>query len=323
MSVPPRTSGRLVQQLARHIPSRPPSGWRGPLIAVPCVAAGALLRFLIEPVAHGHIPVVLFYPFIIIASVWGGTLSGLTASVLALMIARYFWLPPPGSLAFNIAQLPTVIGFSVACGSVIFMAALFRALIRRHVEDEERAVLLAHEMKHRANNLLGILRAISEQTARSANSVAEYRALLGSRLAVLERAQHVVSETPDASVDLGSLLRGTCEPFGVDRFMFEGPAVAVPQFLATSCALLFHELGTNATKYGALSVPGGMISVTWIALENEVQLQWQEIKGPSVVAPTRSGFGSRLIKTAFPPEYGSVAIAFNPVGVHCAINFKL
>jgi two-component sensor histidine kinase len=113
------------------------------------------------------------------------------------------------------------------------------------------------------------------------------------------------------------------EPFGGDRFLIDGPSISVPPYLGTCCVLLFHELATNATKHGALSVPNGTVHVGWKVQENRVQLNWKERNGPLVAMPERTGFGSRLLKTAFPPEYGEASISFNPDGVDCRISFSL
>ena len=103
----------------------------------------------------------------------------------------------------------------------------------------------------------------------------------------------------------------------------EGPAVIVPPHLASSCALLFYELGTNATKYGALSVPDGKVAITWIEENNSVSVNWRELNGPPVSEPSRTGFGTRLLKTAFPPNYGSAAVVYDSSGVRCSIEFTL
>jgi two-component sensor histidine kinase len=203
------------------------------------------------------------------------------------------------------------------------MIALFRVLLEAHVESEQRAVLLSHEMKHRASNLLGMVQAISAQTARNASTVAEYQSLFSSRLAALAQAQQLFAENPGLPPNLRQVLQRILEPFGAARFRIDGPDVEVPKYLLTCCALLFHELATNATKYGALSSPDGIVMVKWDTQKGRVHLEWQERNGPPVVAPMRTGFGSRLLKTAFPPQYGEAAILFNSNGVCCTVSFAL
>ncbi|MGD0721354.1 MAG: HWE histidine kinase domain-containing protein [Roseiarcus sp.] len=307
--------------MARWVPSRRPTFWKGQAVAVICVAAGACLRFLLAPLVHEHIPVVVFYPFVLVASVWGGSLAGLSALVLSAAVADYLWLAPTGSFAVDVASAITLTAFAVVCLFGIFVARLLRALVEVHAEGEERAILLAHEMKHRAGNLLGVVMAISVQTARGAASVAEHQALFTARLTALARAQQLASDESDAVPELREFLRQVVEPFGSDRFVMDGPAVATPVQLGPSFALLLHELSTNAVKYGALSGPKGTVAIKWETREKFVRLDWREIDGPPVAPPARSGFGSRLLKTAFPSEYGQATLTFDPDGVRCTVYF--
>ena len=313
----------FLRRSARKIPYRSPPFWRGQLLALMCAAGGTGLRLLLQPVVHDHIPVVVFYPFVLIASVWGGTLSGLSTLVLSSAIADYLWLKPIGSFYLDPDSIITFTAFEIVCLFGIFMAAQFRAVLELHVEGEERATLLAHEIEHRTNNLFGMVRAISEQTARNATTVADHQARFDARIDALARAQQLVSERLGSPPDLRALLTQVLEPFGPDRFLIEGPNVSVPLYLGTSCALLLHELSTNATKYGSLSVPRGMVAIRWEAEQNRVRLEWRELNGPPVAAPVRRGFGSRLLKTAFPAECGDASIAFDPDGVRCTVQFAL
>jgi two-component sensor histidine kinase len=318
-----RVAKSVLRRSARKIPYRAPPFWRGQLLALFCAVSGTAIRLLLQPIVHDHIPVIVFYPFVLIASVWGGTWSGLTTLVLGAAIADYLWLPPMGRFSLDVDSGTTLIAFAIVCLFGILMAQLSRALVEVHVENEERAILLGHEIRHRANNLLGVVQAISAQTARTATSVANHQALFSKRLQALARAQQLLSEHLDAPPDLRAFLLSVIEPFGASRFQIEGPTITVPLYLGPSCALLLHELSTNATKYGALSVPEGTVSIRWQTENNRVRLEWRELNGPPVAPPTRTGFGSRLLRTAFPAEYGDAAIAFEPDGVRCTLQFAL
>jgi two-component sensor histidine kinase len=217
----------------------------------------------------------------------------------------------------------TLIAFSVACIFVVVIAQMFRSLVQLHVEGEERAILLAHEIKHRANNLFGVVQAISAQTARNATFVADHQSIFMARLTALARARQLVSEDIASSPDLRAFLTHVLEPFEGGRFVLDGPPVPVPLYLGTSCALLLHELCTNATKYGALSVPDGLVSIIWAVEMKYVRLTWKERNGPPVEPPVRTGFGTRLLKTAFPAEYGQATVAFDPDCVRCIIEYAL
>lgn len=319
--MPGRTPHEWVRRVARILPYRLPPLWQGQIIAILCAAAGAAVRFMLDPVVENHIPVAVFYPFVIVASAWGGTLSGIATMALAAVLADYFWVPPGGSFKFTVSAIIPLSAFTWFCGFAILMLSLFRALLEDRVDSEQRAVLLSHEMKHRASNLLGMAEAISAQTAQSASNVEDHHALFVSRLTALAQAQQLSIEEAATRPDLRQFLQQLLKPFGAERIVLDGPNVTVPADMATSFALLLHELATNATKHGALSVPEGVVFINWQSQGHRVRLEWQERNGPPVVAPTRTGFGSRLIRTAFPPEHGEAVILFNPDGVNCAISF--
>jgi two-component system CheB/CheR fusion protein len=92
--------------------------------------------------------------------------------------------------------------------------------------------------------------------------------------------------------------------------------------------MAFHELATNAAKYGALSAPGGEVSVRWRSQGAEggpaLLLTWQESGGPTVQPPQRRGFGSMLIEQALAAEFGgAIELAFPPEGVTCTMRLPL
>jgi two-component sensor histidine kinase len=95
-------------------------------------------------------------------------------------------------------------------------------------------------------------------------------------------------------------------------------------------AMAFHELTTNAAKYGALSVPGGRIEIRWQSVQGDggdrslLKIEWIEQGGPAVVEPQRRGFGSRLIEGSIAAEHGgSARLAFEPTGLRCEIVMPL
>ena len=95
------------------------------------------------------------------------------------------------------------------------------------------------------------------------------------------------------------------------RFVVSGPEVWLPPRLTLAFNMALHELATNAVKYGALSDDGGRVILNWDIEEGsqpaQLWLRWEEVDGPPVVAPTRRGFGSRLIERALAAEMGGTA----------------
>lgn len=307
---------RFVLRCARTIPYSRPRFWMGQLIALLSVAAAAGLRALVDPIVHGHIPVLTFFPFVLIASIWGGALSGLSAILLSAVVADVFWVS-------TIDKAITLTAFVLVCLFGLILARLLCAMVELHAEQEQRAKILAHEVKHRANNLLGVIQGVSAQTARNAKSVKEYHASLEGRVSALAAAQHLLASDGPSAGGLQCLLAHIVEPFGADRFVLEGPVVPVPDELGTSFALLLHELSTNAMKYGALSVSDGKVNIRWERAGEDLRLTWREQGGPPVTAPARTGFGTRLLNSLFTPPHGQAALEFLPDGVECCVRLKL
>ena len=310
----------LWYNFARYLLVRRLSIFESQAIAVACALSAAIIRFLLNPVVHDQVPVVVFYPFILIASIFGGTWSGVSTLILGGIIADYFWLPPHGfDLTANSSV--TLVGFAIVASLTITFARMIRALIEVNVAAKEHATLLARETKHRSLNMFGLVQAIATQTARNALTVSEYHQMFLDRLGALAHAQQLMSDDPDEPPDLRKLLQRVLQPFGLNRFAIDGPEVKIPSHLASSFALLFHELATNATKYGALSVPAGHITLYWQTVDKQISVKWQELNGPAVKEPERKGFGAQLLATAFPPEHGQAALSYLPQGVRCTIKF--
>jgi two-component sensor histidine kinase len=99
---------------------------------------------------------------------------------------------------------------------------------------------------------------------------------------------------------MGDVVKGALAGHGVsNRFIVSGPEVRLEPRAALSLSLLFHELATNAVKYGALSVPEGVVEVRWSKGASDLFLDWTERNGPPATTPERTGLGTRLIDVGF------------------------
>lgn len=159
------------------------------------------------------------------------------------------------------------------------------------------------ELAHRFKNILTITRSIVGQTLATAASIEEARRLTDQRLASLNGAIDLLLSNDWQPAPLDVLARRALAPFDglAQRIHVEGPSVRVGPSAGLTLTLAFHELTTNAIKYGALSDSAGTVTLTWRVLESdnsELWVQWTERDGPTVVCPQRQGFGTRLICTA-------------------------
>jgi two-component sensor histidine kinase len=317
----PRAPRPATPRWIRDLLLNSPGFWWGQAIALLCTAVAVVVRLALSPIASHGAPFLSFLPAVLVATLLAGARAGITTAVLAVPIAGYLWLAPPASASLDSDSWLRLIGFCCFSVLLIVCTTLLRALVRTLVESEERALILAHEMTHRARNVLGLIQAIERQTFQSATSLAEFQTLFEARLVALSRAQDLIVENPNFPTDLLTLLDRVLEPFDRARFHFDGAAAGVPHEIGATLALLFHELGTNSLKYGALSAPAGAIDVTWLMQDDTIRLNWRERGGPKVVPPSRAGFGSRLMQTAFPPGCGEATMAFDEAGVRCQIYF--
>lgn len=189
--------------------------------------------------------------------------------------------------------------------------------------------LMVNELNHRVKNSLAIVQAIAAQTLRSENVPETVREALTDRLMALSKAHDVLTDEKWSGAGLHELAHQAATPYGADdgeRFVVSGPPVNLPPKTAIAVALAFHELATNAAKYGALSVPDGQVRVSWRTSRpkgepRRLHLTWQEVGGPPVVEPKTTGFGARLITKGLAAELnGEVKLTFPEAGVVCTID---
>lgn len=180
----------------------------------------------------------------------------------------------------------------------------------RDVTEERMMVqaqeTLARELNHRIKNVFAMMSGLIGMTARHADSPEAMAQGLRARIGALARAHDLLSPTATlargfkGTVDLETLLRDILSPYVAPddpRLELSGPMLALNQSGTTNLAMVFHELATNAVKYGALSHEGGHLSLRWtLAQDGRVEIAWRETGNTApLVAPSRSGFGSRLI----------------------------
>lgn len=186
---------------------------------------------------------------------------------------------------------------------------------------EERQHLMVRELHHRVKNTLATVQAIMGSTARSATSIEGFQTALIGRISALAKTHVLLSD--DEPVSFADILHSELDAFddGNDnRIGLSGPPVEIPPQLAVTLALAVHELTTNAVKYGALSVFGGKVDVTWSetieADRRRLDFEWIESGGPKVLKPKRKGFGARMLEFVLPGQIqATTAIEHKQKGV--------
>ena len=195
---------------------------------------------------------------------------------------------------------------------------------------ELRQQLLMDELNHRVKNTLATVQSIAAQLLKGTPDV-ELRETFDGRLVALSRTHDLLMHDSWKSASLRDLLLQEFEPYwsGEDaRFVVEGPDLRLNPKAALTLGMAFHELTTNAAKYGALSKPTGQVRVTWEVLRasepSALRLKWIETGGPPVKKREHKGFGSTLIERGVSLELeGEVRVEFDPSGLICTMEIPL
>ncbi len=185
---------------------------------------------------------------------------------------------------------------------------------------EQRQKTLLDELSHRSKNLLTIILSVVARSLTGNRALPEERELLIGRLHALAKSYEVLTNQAFDGVLLDVVLRSALESFGA-RVQLNGPPIMLTAKATQTIALIAHELATNATKHGALSVPTGQLAVTWELKgdENsrELSFDWREKGGLPCVAPKRRGFGSTLISQVAGIEFNcNPELNFDAAGFH-------
>jgi PAS domain S-box-containing protein len=171
--------------------------------------------------------------------------------------------------------------------------------ISKEHETQETLRLLLAELNHRVKNTLAIVQGLAHQTFKDGNATSAARQSFQGRLLALAGAHSLLTQSNWEDASLQDLAMGALRSQGIsgDRFAIRGPHVALPAKHALSLALVLHELGTNAAKYGALSADAGRVEIeSSLEPPDRLFLSWREYGGPPVVPPSQTGFGTRLIR---------------------------
>ena len=236
--------------------------------------------------------------------------AGLLLSlVLAFLYGRIITKPLRAVRAFAVAQDGDARAVRTGISELDHAAgALMRASIARTDSTVARSRML-DEMNRRMHNMLGIVRAIADQTRQRAMSLDQFGASFSGRLAAFEKSHHALGDRAWQGGDLKGLIAQCCEPFGeAARFDLSGPAIELTQKAAVGVGMVVHELAGNAAKFGALGRDGGSVKVTWdIPAEDSLRilrLKWEEVNGPPAGAPRKEGFGTVLMRAIVEGDFG-------------------
>jgi two-component sensor histidine kinase len=226
--------------------------------------------------------------------------------------------------------------FGLLAASLLML--LVRMLTQQAVEDDRSLVefekqasirnSLTRELNHRVKNTLANVLSIIALTRRRATNLAEFADGLDGRIRALSATHDLLTNSEWDTTPVRAVIEAELRPYAQDSdhvLDLQGPAVQLAPNDALSLGLAIHELATNAAKYGALSAPGGRVSIHWkLVSVHLVQIEWLERGGPPVPQQRGRGFGTDLIERIVPHELKNpVRLVFEPEGVRCVLTIPV
>jgi PAS domain S-box-containing protein len=208
-------------------------------------------------------------------------------------------------------------------GKVIGASKVARDITARKRAEEHMAFLM-RELSHRTKNVMAVVEAIAWQTARNSVDLKNFEQSFMQRLEALGRSHDLLLKRDWKGVVLEDLVREQLEPFldtAKVSLATHCPALVLMPLAAQELGMALHELATNASKYGALSVPTGRIEVNWTidngaASERRFRMTWRETGGPAAQPPVHKGFGSTVITRMLSNTFkGNAEVEYAPEGL--------
>jgi PAS domain S-box-containing protein len=197
-------------------------------------------------------------------------------------------------------------------------------------QAEERQDMLMAELDHRVKNVLARVSAVAMNTRQGSDSIDQFVRTLDGRIQTMAAVHSLLGQSRWNGAGITDLVRQQLAPYTTDtNTTISGSDVMLTSAATQALAMALHELVTNAAKYGALSTPNGRVSVSWRRNSNgatatSLTMEWREFDGPPVVAPTKSGYGTSLIRNLIPHELGGrIDLAFASEGVSCRIEIPI
>jgi PAS domain S-box-containing protein len=199
---------------------------------------------------------------------------------------------------------------------------------RQRLEEHKNALI--SELDHRVKNVLATVLTVASRTQETSSTMAEFVAALEGRIKSMATTHELLSHRRWQGIPLAELVRHELAPYSTcSNASIEGPDVVLSAEAGQTLAMVFHELATNAAKFGALSVGSGRLTVRWNVWnvvhnggsQSRLCIRWEESGGPNVVLPTRSGFGTSIVRELIPYELGgSVEPEYPSAGFRCKLE---
>jgi two-component sensor histidine kinase len=315
---------RLIDEFQR--------GWQGisrpsPLFSIgfaaSCIAVSTAARWCLSMI-RPDVYFTPYFPAVFFATAFGGFRIGIATAFVGGLLGVTLNF---GDAPTDFARLALSVIYLVVCCLTIWgvehyrsVAANQREIAAQLIQEEAYRKLIVDELQHRLKNKLSTIHAVLHQVLQDQPQV---WASIDQRMRALSATDDLIAKVDGRGCDIKDLLLSELGPYGHVRFNLNGDRLFLPAKLAVSLALIFHELATNAGKYGAFSAARGLLQVSWSVSEDRLNISWDETEGPPIGEIGAAGFGSKLLKTALTPFEGKTEIAFLKTGVHCTMQCRI
>lgn len=307
-------------------------GWQGiaqpsPLLSIGfaacCLALSTLARWSLAMIR----PDVFFTPYIpavFFAAAFGGLRVGATTALIGGLLGVTVNF---SNASTDFARLALLAIFLVVCALTIWgiehyrsVAARQRDIARKLIQEEEYRKLVVDELQHRLKNKMSTVHAVLHQVLQDQPEV---WANIDHRIRALSATDDLIARVDGSGCDIKDLLLSELGPYGHVRFTLNGDPLFLPDKLAVSLALMFHELATNAGKYGAFASARGLLQVSWSTSDDRLTIVWDENEGPAVGPIGAPGFGTKLLNSALRAFDGRTEISYLKTGIHCTLQCRV
>jgi two-component sensor histidine kinase len=291
--------------------------------AAACLALSTAARWCFALIR----PDIFFTPYIP-AVFFATALGGLRIGIATAIVGGTLGMTVSFSNApADFARMVLLATYLIVCGLTIWgiehyrsIASQQREISRRLIREEEYRKLVVEELQHRLKNKVSTVHAVLHQVLQDQPQV---WASIDHRIRALSATDDLIARVDSSGCDIRDLLLSELGPYGHVRFTLNGDPLFLPAKLAVSLALIFHELATNAGKYGAFSSTRGLLQVSWSVSGDRLNVTWDETEGPPVGSVGEAGFGTKLLNAALSPFDGKSEISFLKTGVHCAMQCRI
>ncbi|MBR0831122.1 sensor histidine kinase [Bradyrhizobium manausense] len=301
----------------------PPSIATSIAFAAACLLLATLVRWGLAQV-RPDIFFTPYFPAVFFAAAFGGLRIGVFTALVGGMlgIAVNF-----GETHLDRARFVLLVLYWAVSALTIWGVEHYRSLLieqrrisKRLIEEEHYRKLVVDELQHRLKNKLSTVHAVLHQVLHDQPQV---WARIDPRLRSLASTDDLIAKVDNSGCDIRDLLISELGPYGHVRFTLNGDRLFLPAKLAVTMSLMFHELATNASKYGAFSSPRGLLQVSWTVSDGRLIITWDETEGPIIDKVSPPGFGTKLLKSALLAFDGKTEISYLRTGVHCIMQCRL